>query len=183
MTAAAATATTATADAEATRAMAQALYEALLPAAEQCTREMNAVSAAQDQLALKIDQLTAELERLSQMSHSVGLTAYTRRILAARTRLNAVMATLAAAEHRIARMTSEMKAKSATAAPLLEEVTEPPAAPAEEAEPEAKEAAPAAEAKEEAPAPAEAAPEAEAPAAEAEEKKEDKETEKEAAAQ
>lgn len=125
-------------DAEATRAMAQALYEALLPAAELCTREMNAVSASQDTLSLKIDQLTAELERLSQMSHSVGLAAYTKRVQDARRRLAAVMATLAAAEQRIARMTNEMKAKSPTAAPLLEEVTAPlpgthdaPEAPAE----------------------------------------------------
>lgn len=112
-------------DAEATRAMAQALYEALLPAAELCTREMNAVSASQDALALKIDQLTAELERLAQMSHSVGLAAYTKRVQDARQRLAAVMATLAAAEQRVARMTNEMKARSPTAAPLLEEVTTP----------------------------------------------------------
>jgi len=120
-------------DAEATRAMAKALYEALLPAAELCTREMNAVAASQDTLALKIDQLTAELERLSKMSHSVGLEAYTKKIQDARQRLNSIMALLTVAEQRISRMTNEMKAKSPqTAGPLLEEVQAPivPAEPA-----------------------------------------------------
>ena len=149
-------------DAEATRAMAKALYEALLPAAELCTREMNAVAASQDALALKIDQLTAELERLSKMSHSVGLEAYTKKIQDARQRLNAVMALLTVSEQRIARMANEMKAKSpATAGPLLEEVQAPIVA----AEP----AAPAAAA-----APAEQQPAAEAKPSETEEKKEEK---------
>ena len=128
-------------DAEATRAMAKALYEALLPAAEICTREMNAVSASQDALALKIDQLTAELERLSQMSHSVGLEAYTKKIQDARQRLNAINTTLNACEQRIARMTSEMKAKSpSTAGPLLEEspATDGPVVPEPVPQEEAK---------------------------------------------
>ena len=108
-------------DERAATAMGKAMYEALKPVADECNSRVEDVMASQRQLAQQIDRLVSELAILNGLTRGAGLSIYTRKLLAARTRVTAAGATLTSVEARVARMTQELRARH----PAGEDITAP----------------------------------------------------------